>query len=522
MNNRTSPFLTLTCSVIVPMVVAGSAPSTLAGENRVEDPGAPQIAERALEVAERALEQIGPYRYLATPDASPLAWVESHLLKAIVSLAESTGEARYYDLARDHARRIFELRADRQGLTDEIRGRPIKAWTSGYYNEGKQHASMVHTAMITYPIARWCYLVNRDADLRARYGQDAATFVPQIIESLDEFDSEWREVRKFRLGYYANVTNPRFETRVYNGVTSMGRTYVMLWLLTGEERFRRRAEIIARYFKAALRLLGDAYDWPYWDMKPQESEDISHAAISVDFAFQCYRAGLVFDERDMKRFVGTLRRIYGGEAGYHEWINGTGEIGGKHTPQVGRWLRLGYLDSQVREDYARYLSARDETSLAKAEILGAAYLVETAAPLRFERPLPSLKEGKRYPSGPRASIAAPKREHKGHFGSDLPVGAESEKAIEARHTHPPKKSRCSLAPSSPILGSIWAQPRLSDLTTRLQGLAVAPDRPRWAYASPANVGRGAPPPALWAEAQLPEVLQVRETERVNLFPNGNR
>jgi hypothetical protein len=176
----------------------------------------------------------------------------------------------------------------------------------------------------------------------------------------------------------------------------MGRTYVMLWLLTGELRFRRRAEMIARYFKTGLRPLGDAYDWPYWDVKPQESEDISHAAISVDFAFQCYRAGLVFDERDMKRFVGTLRRIYGGKAGYHEWINGTGDIGGKLSRQAGRWLRLGYLDSQVREDYARYLFAREEASLGNAEILGAAFLVETAAPLRFERPLPSLKEGKRY------------------------------------------------------------------------------------------------------------------------------
>ena len=99
--------------------------------------------------------------------------------------------------------------------------------------------------------------------------------------------------------------------------------------------------------------------------------------------------------------AGSAPSTFGGEnriedTGYRERTNGTGEIGGKLSPQAGRWLRLGYLDSQVREDYGRYLSARDETSLGNAEILAAAYLVETGAPLRFERPLPSLKERNRY------------------------------------------------------------------------------------------------------------------------------
>jgi hypothetical protein len=38
-----------------------------------------------------------------------------------------------------------------------------------------------------------------------------------------------------------------------------------------------------------------------------------------------------------------------------------------------------------------------------------------------------------------------------------------------------------------------AQLRLPDIATRLQGLAVAPDRPKWVYAGLADVRRGAPP-----------------------------
>jgi hypothetical protein len=40
------------------------------------------------------------------------------------------------------------------------------------------------------------------------------------------------------------------------------------------------------------------------------------------------------------------------------------------------------------------------------------------------------------------------------------------------------------------MGGFMAQLRLPDLATRLQGLAVAPDRPRWVYASLANLRRG--------------------------------
>lgn len=43
-------------------------------------------------------------------------------------------------------------------------------------------------------------------------------------------------------------------------------------------------------------------------------------------------------------------------------------------------------------------------------------------------------------------------------------------------------------------GGLAAQLQLPDLPTRLQGLAVAPDRLRWVYASPANLRRRAPSP----------------------------
>ncbi len=45
--------------------------------------------------------------------------------------------------------------------------------------------------------------------------------------------------------------------------------------------------------------------------------------------------------------------------------------------------------------------------------------------------------------------------------------------------------------------------RLRGISARLQGLAVAPGRLRWFYASVGNLGRGAPPPRALCERPFP-------------------
>ncbi len=357
----------------------------LAHAKETATPDKTVIAARA--VAERAKKAIGDDHYFKQPDGATLAWGESYFLMAVVSLAESTGEARHHDLVRDHAKRILALRSDHHGQKDELRGTTIKAWTTARYTKGKHHAHAVHTGMITYPIARWCYVVRRDPALRRTYGKDVAAFVPQLIESLAAFDADFRQVKGTERGYYAPFDSSRYTSTPYNFASAMGRAYVMLWLITGKAELRRRAARIAGEFRAALRKVKDRYDWPYASYRPKGSEDISHAAINVDFAFQCYRAGIVFQQGDMLRFVATLAHLRAGTSGYHDLVNGTGGPSAKYSREAGRWLRLGYLDASVRRAYAQHLFANQKTLPPLSRLLGAAYLAETGAPLRMEKPL---------------------------------------------------------------------------------------------------------------------------------------
>lgn len=104
-------------------------------------------------------------------------------------------------------------------------------------------------------------------------------------------------------------------------------------------------------------------------------------AINVDFAFICYRAGIVFTEKDMRRFCETLKLCSRGEAGFARAVDGTGDI--SLSRLMGLWGQLGFLDREVRTLLFRYFKqnwlGRDKTWMPWA-----GYLVETQRPLKFD------------------------------------------------------------------------------------------------------------------------------------------
>lgn len=63
---------------------------------------------------------------------------------------------------------------------------------------------------------------------------------------------------------------------------------MVLWKLTGNRAYRQKVEDLTRHFKSHLRVDSvGAYEWDYrYGKGPRrynDREDISHAAINVDF-----------------------------------------------------------------------------------------------------------------------------------------------------------------------------------------------------------------------------------------------
>ena len=80
------------------------------------------------------------------------------------------------------------------------------------------------------------------------------------------------------------------------------------------EFYLREATEMARFFKSKLKYLEkeDAYVWLY--MEPEgdptpRPEDVGHANLDIEFAIRAYHLGIVFDQKDMKRFGNTFINV---------------------------------------------------------------------------------------------------------------------------------------------------------------------------------------------------------------------
>ncbi|MBN1490004.1 MAG: BACON domain-containing protein, partial [Phycisphaerae bacterium] len=292
----------------------------------------------------------------------------------------------YLDVVKTHAELIFPHRGDRIGMLDEPRDRMMPAWIATPRHELGYHAWVVHQGMITFPLARWIYLVNRDPSLRAEHGADADAWLADIIEMTAAFEEEVHDGPNRGEQYYdfRYMREDPDDPMPFNQQNALGRTFVMLWLITGDEQYRARAEGLARFFKRRLTLIDDRYTWLY-SVFSTWHEDVGHAGINVDFAFQCYRAGIVFDAVDMQRFANTVRYLSLGADGFLGTVNGIPASGPEDIPGILRWIHLGFVDPGLRPIFDEYVQANWTTG--SMFWLGSAYLAETSHPDRFEYPL---------------------------------------------------------------------------------------------------------------------------------------
>lgn len=342
-------------------------------DDRLRELTAEQQRGYALDALRRFDRDYDERRYLDRNDNRTLIWNESKLLQGYAWAFEAGGDRAYADRLFAHAREIWARRSDRQGVSDEIRGRSMPAWCTDHYTAPRQHAMLAGAGMLTFPMLHAAYLAQRDPRLAADYADVSRVAVREAIETLDAFDDVWRDGPGAGEGYYKDFRGvDAARARVlmdglrdgpdaglyvepydvlplpFNMQNAAGRSYVMLWLLTGEARFRQRAERLATFFRNRLRIDGDAFVWAYGVHRGiHDAEDTSHAGLNVEFVVLCHRAGLVFSDQDLARFAATAKRISFGANGLRSYIDGS-DRQFRREPMLYGWLGLGVHDHDFR------------------------------------------------------------------------------------------------------------------------------------------------------------------------------
>ena len=305
----------------------------------------------------------------ATNESATLAWAESYLMMAYLAMYEGTGEAHYLQKFADHADAVLLSRDDALGVVD-YKGISGACWRNLHYQTGNvPYCYVVHSGMISYPMARFAEIVLNEPALAGAAALDgvplvdkANHYVASTAETVAHHEFQWLNGPGAGEGYYrfaddAPAPIQKGVNLPSNQQNAMGRTLLALYGATGDATYLDKAARMAQLFRGGLAADGAAYVWDYWNLLGDSSfngpgEDISHAAINVDFAVRAEAAGAVFTTADLTAFARTFAdNVVAGDALLWDRVDGTGGPG-TYELAAGRWLDLAPWDPLAKIYFA--------------------------------------------------------------------------------------------------------------------------------------------------------------------------
>jgi hypothetical protein len=314
-----------------------------------------------------------------------LGWGQGYFQLAYIQMYRATSDTQYLDKLVTQFDRVLTRRDDKLKRADFYAKKPLKAWgCSNYDKQGRWHVFVVHTGMICKGPAEFVRTVKSDPALTTRYGATADRYLDELEAVVADANRDYRT--SGTMGYFTDPSVGEGGIVPLNMSNAMGAVIVELYRITKKPQYKEQAAQLASFFRASLHSASDhAWVWSYWPKNPGDSvtrgEDISHAAVNVDFAARCYHAGIVFSQADMEKFAGTWMTVVRKQIRpitYADFIDGTEKPELNYVPQAaGRWLPL---ITCITPHMRRLYLAAIEPAFAGQEItwpsqgLGLAYL----------------------------------------------------------------------------------------------------------------------------------------------------
>lgn len=322
-----------------------------------------------------------------------LAWGESYLLDAYLTMYEATQDTKWIDKFIVQGKRVIASTDKSRGIKD-YKGRSLFGWSSLIYSPpyGWKPGDKIqkdvknkpwimfwgHTGMIAYPFAKFAVLVKEREGL-SRYKDEKINFQKAAEEAVAVFDKNWRFDAKTGEGFFVADKDEPARGNLRQPLDrdlAMGRVYIQLCNLTGKSDYCDKARALAIMFKNRLVVDGDRF---IWNILGTTKEDLSHGAIDVSFACESFSAGLIFTKEDMSRFGRTLLKARQQDR-FSQYVDGTGDDDALNTYSVSsaRWLDLSRTDcttyKTVHDFMVDYLKSKKKVNLPI--LLGIANLVK--------------------------------------------------------------------------------------------------------------------------------------------------
>jgi len=268
-------------------------------------------------------------------DPGAMAWGWQYQARACLIAYRLTHESKWLDWALNITDYFVEY--------SDVNGDGIPAW--GNYNESwgnpryDYREYTVWDGVIGLPIIEAAQLILSDPQLSQDpyLVQKASRYVDLIRQVIRHHRPAWTQVSPDQ-GYYWDDLSSDIGP-IMNRFCALGRVEMVLGDVTGNASYYERPRQMANYVISHMKLDedDDLYTWSYV-VGGSGSEDISHAAIGLEFLIMANQRGIV-ETRHMRRLCNTyLKRIW-------------------QLPRIleGRHLLATYVDGRDTEgaDYAR-------------------------------------------------------------------------------------------------------------------------------------------------------------------------
>lgn len=309
----------------------------------------------------------------ANNDNAQLAWGESYVMDAYLTMYEATGDTNYLDKFITHGKGVLDQRDISRGVVD-YRGLSMPAWRNSSYTLNGEYAIFAaHTGMITYPMAKFAAIVTRTPTLQ-KYWSDRELFLQAAKDAVAVHQDEW--VDEGVTGYYKFRDDMPYKQAgaklPFNQYLAMARTELMIYNSTGETQYLEQAQKMLQHFKNNLAVDPgtNSYNWRY---SPDSSsyEDTGHAIIDIDAAYQGYAAGVVFNVTDMDRLANTgAKKVIKPDGSIANDIMGGGTT--QYPWFIDLWSAYGQFAPVITDTAYKKLSAT--TSGGATGLLAAAML----------------------------------------------------------------------------------------------------------------------------------------------------
>jgi hypothetical protein len=297
-------------------------------------------------------------------EAASLAWGESYVLSSLAAMYRVTNHPMYLDRLAEHVDALLMQRDDARGVMD-WRGVSGACWRNISYQSPTPYCYAVHTGMLVTPMLEFVVAVESSpwAEQASYDGETLANKADRYLQAAQEsiafHEFEWNDA-----GYYVFSDVPNLDAagqvQPLNQSNALGRAHILLAALTGDADQLAKATALATRFRAQITTGGDgALLWNYGaGAYASPGEDISHAAINVDFAVLAAQHGIVFTEDDLAAFATTFReRVYVDDATFADHVGGGSTNDDSYRAQIGRWLVLAPWSATtyaaVRDAYDR-------------------------------------------------------------------------------------------------------------------------------------------------------------------------